>query len=152
MLRKTFGTGALIAAVALGSHASWATNPPETNDGDFAGTRLFVGLWEGIDPIDGSIARLSITCDQDDVCEILVAETAFTVCGGSSEGLLRGTGSIESGVLQVPDFTVTCFATGTVISDNAQYTPDFQNGTLAQRGEDPRTEPVVYHKVSLPTW
>jgi hypothetical protein len=151
MLRKTFGTGALIAAVALGSHASWATNPPETNDGDFAGTRLFVGLWVGIDPTDGSVARLSITCDQDGVCEVLVAETAFTACGGSSEGLIRGTGVIEAGVLRVP-ITLTCFATGTVIGDNAQYTPDFRNGTLVQEGQNPDFEPVAYHKVSLPTW
>jgi hypothetical protein len=152
MLLKTIGTSALLAAVALGSHASWATNPPETTDGAFAGTRLFVGFWLGIDPIDGSVARLSITCDRDGVCEILVAETAFTVCGGSADGLVRATGVIEAGVLQVPDFTLTCFATGTVTHGAVEYTPDFQNGTLVQQGDDPAFEPIAYHKVSLPTW
>lgn len=152
MLRMTFGTAALIAAVALGSHASWATNLPEPTNSDFAGTRLIVGLWEGIDPHDGSGARLSIICDQDGVCEVLVAETLFTVCDGSSEGLGRGTGSIDAGVLQVPNFTLTCFATRDVIRSAVEFTPDFQNGTLVQRGDDPDFEPVVYHKVSLPTW
>jgi hypothetical protein len=97
-------------------------------------------------------ARLSITCDQDGVCEILVAETAFTFCDGSSDGLGRGTGSIDAGVLEVPDFTLSCFATGTVIDINPKYTPDFGNGTLVQEGDTPGVEPIVYHKVSLPTW
>ena len=39
MLLKTIGSPALIAAVAFGSYASWATNLPETANGEFAGAR-----------------------------------------------------------------------------------------------------------------
>ena len=53
------------------------------------GPLAFVGLWEGIDPFDGSTQRLSITCSNQTVCDIRLTDTLFTDCGGGT-GFARG--------------------------------------------------------------
>jgi hypothetical protein len=127
---------------ALAADAATKANTP-------AATRTFVGLWEAVDPNDGSLTQRSITCEGPEACQVLGADTFFTFCNGS-RGLLQGTGSIAKGVLSVPNFTLTCFETGHSVPAATTFEPDRRNGTLVQHSSNPQIKPITFHKISQP--
>ena len=67
-----------------------------------ASERSFVGLWEGIDPVDGGDSLRSITCFTDRTCNLAVTDSVITLCGGGT-GFASGTGGLEGDELVFPD-------------------------------------------------
>jgi hypothetical protein len=107
----------------------------------------FIGLWEGVDEGDGSLAQRAITCARDRTCRVLGAEQFFSTCDDhGGRGLVVGSGTIEGRVLKVPALTLTC-GDGTSFTVAAVYSFDRRNGTLLedQEGEPPT---LVLHRLS----
>ncbi len=77
------------AALLLGSGAQATESASEI--------RRFAGLWEGVDPGDGSLTQRSITCDAEGACEVLGADSFFRLCDGE-QGILAGSGTLDGGV------------------------------------------------------
>lgn len=106
----TGSRGALAIALVVAAAFSFSA---AAEDRDQSG---FLGLWEGVDRLDGSTVRVSITNVDDDYddLEILWREGFFTVCfevgAGYSlgRGLITGEGRfVASDVLNV-ETTLTC--------------------------------------------
>lgn len=81
-----------------------------------------VGLWQGIDTVDGSIRTISITGpDEEGVFEVLANDTFWTLCEGS-RGLQRAHGPIDDdGVLRT-EGSLEC-ANGESLEEVWTYTP-----------------------------
>ncbi len=107
----------------------------------------FSGLWEGIDTGDGSLTQRQITCAQDDSCLVLGADSLFSFCE-TNQGILRGQGSIDGNVLNVPDFTLTCIQDNKEVSVDTTFSLDLHNRTLLEESVDPNISPITFHKVS----
>ena len=136
----------MIAVLALSSPL--VTSPARAADqAPLIGPRAFVGLWEGIDPFDGSLQRLSITCADDMTCDVRLTDSFFTDCEGET-GFAQGEGIIEDGALSVSAFMLTC-NNGETLEDSELFVPDFANGTLINL--DARSDispPTAFHKIS----
>ena len=131
--------------------ASSAAGPASAVDAEAkvsAATRMFVGLWEGVDASDGSLTQRSITCEGPDACKVLGADSFLTLCKGG-RGVLQGMGRIAEGVLKVPGFTLTCFG-GPSVSVDTTFTPDRRNGTLVEQTANPQIKPITFHRISRP--
>jgi hypothetical protein len=135
-----------VAILVALSAALLCTGAPAAERGA-AGTRPFVGLWEGVDPGDGSLTQRAITCDRDGRCEVLGSDSFFRLCDGT-QGILEGTGSVRDGVLAVPGFTLTC-ANGARVSVDTAFTPDRRNGTLVEQTANPNIAAITFHRLSL---
>ena len=107
----------------------------------------FSGLWEGIDPGDGSVSEYQITCAQDGSCLVLGADSFVSLCY-TNQGILRGQGSIDGNVLNVPDFTLTCIQDNKEVSVDTTFSLDLHNRTLLEESVDPNISPITFHKVS----
>ena len=70
----------------------------------------FWGLWEGIDPADGSSQQISISDGPDGTFDLLWGESYWTICQGR-RGVLNGTGALdpEHRKTLVVQITITCF-------------------------------------------
>lgn len=125
----------MVVAPALGMSESWEQD-------------AFVGLWEGVDPGDGSLTQRAITCDENGACLVLGSDSFFTLCG-SARGLLRGDGTISDVALRVPGFTLTCADDAeNPISVDTTFTLDRANGTLLEKTVNPNIQPITFHKMS----
>ena len=92
----------------------------------------FIGLWAAVDGDDGSFAQRAITCDEDRTCRILGSDQFFSFCDDhGGRGILDGTGTLERGVIEVPDYALTC-ADGTRIVLPVAFSLDRRNGTLLE--------------------
>jgi hypothetical protein len=114
-----------------------------------ANERSFVGLWEGIDPVDGGDSLRSITCDRDQSCQLAATDSVITLCGGGS-GFAEGTGEIEGDALTFPDVVLTC-PSGATVDLAIRYERDRRNRTLVETTVvgGARTLPnIVFHKIS----
>ena len=115
-----------------------------------ASARSFVGLWEGIDPVDGGDSLRSITCSLDRSCKLAAIDSVITLCGGGT-GFASGTGGFEGNDLVFPDTVLTC-PDGTAVNLSISFERDLLNRTLVEMTvvEDTgRTLPnIVFHKVS----
>jgi hypothetical protein len=122
---------------------------PGSTDGPRPRAADFIGLWEGVDEDDGSLAQRAITCEEDRTCRILGAEQFFSSCDDhGGRGIIEGTGTIEGGVFNVPDFTLTC-ADGTAFTLEANFSLDRRNGTLIEDTEgEPEPETMILHRLS----
>ena len=74
---------------------------------DAASERSFLGLWKGIDALDGGEALHSITCFRDETCQLIAADEVVSFCGGES-AFIGGTGGLEGDDLVFPDAVTTC--------------------------------------------
>jgi hypothetical protein len=55
----------------------------------------FLGLWQGVDPLDGSPVRLSLSdIDDDGVIEVTQQEDFFSVCHAQGSDFTKGTGVV----------------------------------------------------------
>jgi hypothetical protein len=68
----------------------------------------FIGLWQGIDPIDGSEMLRSITRNGDGTFLIVGTESHYVGCYGD-RGKSVGTGVLEGNVIASSDFTLICY-------------------------------------------
>jgi hypothetical protein len=113
-----------------------------------SGLRSFVGLWEGIDPVDGGDAIRSITCSTDRSCTLPVTDSVITLCGGGP-AFAGGTGGLESEELVFPEVVLTC-PDGPEVDLAVSYERDPLNGTLVETAVvGDRTLPnIIFHKIS----
>jgi hypothetical protein len=110
----------------------------------------FVGLWEGIDDFDGSVAQRSITLDSDGKFYIIGQEPYTFGCGGE-RGKITATGVLKDGVIYSDDFSLTCYNGSNGFKNGiVEYVPDKLNGTLIESFPDSSIDfpPSVLHKIS----
>jgi len=79
------------------------------------GNRFFIGLWQGIDTLDGSEMLVSINDnDRDGILEVRLTETFFATCiaqnkgFSGSPGILEGTGTVNGKILTW-NFSFKCY-------------------------------------------
>ena len=107
---------------------------------DFAGAsgngrsgKVFRGLWEGIDPVDGSSQKILISGGADGVFSLVWRESYWTICDGR-RGVLNGAGELDPDdrkTLAV-QMTVTCFdPEEVVLEDTIAFELVGQNMLLA---------------------
>jgi hypothetical protein len=113
------------------------------------GLSSFIGLWEGIDPVDGGDSLRSITCFPDQSCRLAATDSIITLCDGGP-GFVSGTGSFERATLVFPDAVLTC-PDGRKVDLSIRLDLDWFNQTLVETtvvgGE--RTLPnITFHKIS----
>ena len=126
--RNTITRSLVVAALVL--PLAW----PVAGSADGLRTRAadFIGLWEGVDEDDGSLAQRAITCDEDRTCRVLGAEQFFSTCDDhGGRGMLAGVGTLEDGVINVPEFALTC-PDGTAFTLATIFSLDRRNGTLIE--------------------
>jgi hypothetical protein len=92
-------SGVALAVAAVSGAAAF--------DRSFWHRQAFLGFWEGVDPLDGSVVQSSISdVENDGVIEIYQREGFFTSCYNGTtntlgRGLFIGTGTVVSkGVLE----------------------------------------------------
>jgi hypothetical protein len=96
----------VLAAVALLPLVS-ASLANADSERSLFGLRSFIGLWEGIDPVDGGDSLRSITCFEDQSCRLAATDSIITLCGGGA-GFVDGTGGLEGDELAFRDAVLTC--------------------------------------------
>ena len=136
----------LLVVTALVLPLMW----PMVGSADSPRTRAadFIGLWGGVDLDDGSSAQRAITCDSDRNCRILGSDQFFSFCDDhGGRGILDGTGPLENGVIEVPDYALTC-RDGTRIVLPVIFSLDRRNGTLLEDFGPPPPEIQIYHRLS----
>jgi len=120
------------------------------SDRSFLGLRSFIGLWEGIDPVDGGDALRSITCSRDRSCNFAATDSVITLCGGGP-AFAGGTGGLEGDELAFPDAVLTC-PDGTVVNLAINYERDPLNRTLVETtvvvDTDTTLPNIIFHKIS----
>lgn len=127
-----------ISPLLLGSAANATGN---------TGSRSFIGLWEAVDPSDGSLTQRSINCDRDGNCSILGSDSFWVVCG-SPRGILRGAGFLNGGELRVPEFTLTCTEDQRDLVVDTTFIPDRRNRTLREEHVNPNIPTIIFHRTS----
>ncbi len=119
------------------------------NDGNKGRKSYFIGLWEGVDPNDGSRRTISISDnDGDGVFDLTQYDTFWTLCG-SDRGISKGTGTIgPDGILSWAG-TLECLETGAVVAFEVDYEPVRLSGILVEQiTVGPPLEPALLHRVS----
>lgn len=136
---------ALVIAFAIAALPVTATALDDDDD-----ARAFLGFWEGVDPLDGSTAQLSISdIEGDGVLEIVFGESFWTLCFELGDnfslgrGLSSGQGTVVSnGVLEVEE-RLTCISDDNNLEPplplfTSQYTLESQGRILVvPQGDDP---------------
>ena len=138
-----------VTVVVVGLMAALHTTCTSTNSADEEENRFFIGLWEGIDPVDGSNVRVSISnIDRDGVFEIVWSETFFTLCDGEP-GVVTGTGTVgEDGILRGNE-VLTCLTTGETLNSEGVYEPVKKDEILVNISPtNPELPPIILHQVS----
>ena len=76
-------------------------------------SQFFIGLWGGVDHVDGSEILVSISDNDDDgKLELLWHESRWFNCGGSDNAVLTATGgTVQDGVLSFETAIISCFDT-----------------------------------------
>lgn len=113
----------------------------------------FIGLWQGVDPDDGSEVQRSITLNHDGDFSILGYESYYTGCVGR-RGVVTATGTFTRGKLVAEDFTLSCFPRNEEdyppgpFSVPVEYTYNLLNGTLLETYLNGDFIPEILHKIS----
>jgi len=117
--------------------------------------KLFNGLWEGIDPDDGSTMQISIICDKsaDGICSLLGRESYIHKCErdgkAGGEGWYEGTGQVAKGNkrrLDVKDWTTHCLEDGHKVYWKSYFIVNRVRNILIMSG-DGFTDTIL-HRVS----
>jgi hypothetical protein len=112
---RRYRRGALAFMVAVLVAALPLTATALDDDDDARQSQTFLGFWEGVDPLDGSTAQVSISdIEGDGILELVNGESFWTVCFQLGDnyslgrGLVTGQGRVVSkGVLEV-ETSLTC--------------------------------------------
>jgi hypothetical protein len=113
-----------------------------------ASERSFVGLWQGIDRLDGGAALHSLTCFGDGTCQLIATDSVVSFCDGAS-AFIGGTGGLEGDELVFPDAVLTC-PDSTVVELELRYERDRRNRTLVGTAvvDGIPVRSIVFHKIS----
>ncbi len=122
---------------------------------DLSGS-YFIGLWQGVDPADGSEVLFSIFKNDDGTFSILGHESSFYVCNNTDKGVVTGTGQIEHGVLVITDMELQCLPVagggtgGTTYHYSVEYVPDKKNQILIYKEIDGSSEfsTIILYRIS----
>ena len=130
-------------------HASFLNNGSRFID---LRSSYFIGLWQGIDPVDGSEVLFSIFKNDDGTFSILGHESSFFVCDDTDKGVITGKGQIEHGVLVTTEMRLQCLQEKNLepIFYSVEYEPDKTNQILIYKaiGGDPPSEPIILYRIS----
>ena len=116
--------------------------------------KLFNGLWEGVDPDDGSTMQISIICDKsaDGTCRLIARESYIHKCErdgeAGGEGWYEGTGQVATGNkrrLDVDGWTLHCPNDNTVSFDS-YFIVNRARNILIMSGDD--FTDTILHRVS----
>ena len=123
---------------------------PTVSAGGNGRTRWFTGLWQGVDPVDGSTVVVSLSdLDRDGVLEIAGHESFFFACNG--DGLQTGTATVTKGGTLDARLSLKC-RPGPLqfLNTPATFEPYEQDDILVLKvpAEDPATVPIVLHRTS----
>jgi hypothetical protein len=137
----------VLASMAL-LPPTWASSANAESERSLFGLRSFIGLWEGIDPVDGGDSLRSITCSLDRSCALAVTDSVITLCGGGP-AFASGAGGLEGDELVFPEVVLTC-PDGAAIDLVISFERDPLNGTLVETAVvGDRTLPnIIFHKIS----
>src|SRR5687768_5819436 len=119
----------ILAAVAL-LPLTCASSANAQSEGSFFGLGPFMGLWEGIDPVDGGDSLRSITCSTDLRCTLAVTDSVITLCGGGP-AFASGTGDLDGDQLVFAVVVLVC-PDGTEVDLAISYEFDPFIGTLVE--------------------
>ena len=143
---KRFLVLAFVALLPL----AFASSANAASERSFFGLRSFVGLWEGIDPVDGGDSLRSITCHRDQTCNLAATDSVITLCGGGA-AFANGTGGLEDDDLVFADAVLTC-PDGRQVNLMISYERDRLNRTLVETTvvvDTGTTLPnIIFHKIS----
>ena len=137
----------VLAAMAL-LPLTCASSVNAESERSLFGLRSFIGLWEGIDPVDGGDSLRSITCSLDRSCALAVTDSVITLFGGGP-AFASGTGGLEGDELVFPEVVLAC-PDGTEVDLAVRYERDPLNRTLVETAVvGDRTLPnIIFHKIS----
>ena len=139
----------VLAAAALLSLA-FTSSANAARDRSFFNLWSFVGLWEGVDPVDGGDSLRSITCQRDQSCALAATDSVITLCG-SGPAFVGGTGGLEGDQLVFADAVLTC-PNRTAVHLSISFERDPLNRTLVETTVVTDTNVtlphIVFHKVS----
>jgi hypothetical protein len=115
---------------------------------DSSSHKYFIGLWEGVDPNDGSRRTVSISDnDQDGVFDLVQYDTYWTLCG-DDRGVTDGTATLgANGLLQFSG-TLTCLSTGTTVPFSVDYQAFRKADILVEIPVGVPLSPDTLHRVS----
>jgi len=142
---KRFFSAVVVVSLMAALHTTCTTS--ESTDQEK--NRFFIGLWEGVDPLDGSGVQVSISdIDRDGVIDTIASETFFTLCD-SERGIVTGTGTVgDDGILRANE-VLTCLTTDKTISGESTYEPVKKDEILVLRSlTDLDLPPIILHQVS----
>lgn len=132
----------LITAVSLAASFASAKEVQEQRN------PALIGLWEGIDPNDGSLRSVSITDnDRDGVYELLQYDTFWTLCG-DGRALAEGSGTVGTDGVLIWSGTLTCFTSGSTVDFSVSYEPVRHSDLLIEQAIGIPLLPSNLHRVS----
>ena len=115
---------------------------------DSGSRAYFVGLWEGVDPNDGSRRTVSISDnDRDGVYDLSQYDTFWTLCG-DDRGVTAGSATLGADGLLHFSGTLTCLSTGTVVPFTVDYEPVRHSNTLVEIPVGVPLAPDTLHRIS----
>jgi hypothetical protein len=132
---------------------------PWHGNGNAGKVRDFIGLWQGVDPLDGSTVRVSLSnVDDDGILELTQAETFYSFCHSmgpefsSGRGVEVGTATVGSSkdVLEV-DIRLICIEDDNTRHEQPPVSVEYQ---LRSRDRNllipafPNSLPIVLHRVA----
>lgn len=135
----------VVFAMVLGSDA---------HAGNSGRGHYLVGLWQGIDPTDGSEMLRSITENRDGTFSIIGTESYFVGCRGD-RGKVFGTGIPDGDMIVFRDFQLVCFG-GDYFDDSDDVyfsspmviVADRLNRTIVEQYGNPNFSDAVLHRIS----
>ena len=110
--------------------------------------RRFIGLWQAVDPVDGSLSTISINKLSNDTVHLLYNDTYFYLCnGGRGLGVGNGTRSGRNAI-EFSGITYTCEDKKIPpVNIPASFTLD-TSGALIEVDEDPNRTQTIFYKTS----
>jgi hypothetical protein len=142
----------VVAMAALSAQAA------EPNSRVRSDRQAFLGLWEGIDPLDGSTVHFSITdIERDGDLEMVLTESFFTFCArlgkdySQGQGIITGQGRVVNSVLRA-NTRFTCIKDEGVPGkpEVGPFDYPLKDGgrILVVPGVDAETPDVLLHRVA----
>jgi hypothetical protein len=137
------------AVVVVGLMAALHIACTSTEGEDQEENRFFIGLWEGVDPLDGSSVQISISdIDRNGVFDVIEYQTFFTLCDGEL-GVVTGAGTVgDDGILRTNE-ELTCLTTGETFNAEGAYEPVKKDEILViSYPTNPALPTIILHQVS----
>lgn len=108
----------------------------------------FVGLWEGVDPNDGSRRTISVSDnDRDGVFDVWHYDTFWSLCG-DDRGVTAGSATVSAGGVLHYEGTLTCLSTGTQVPFMVDYEAFRFSDTLVEIPIGVPLAPATLHRTS----